>query len=94
MLGAKMIMPISKKPDGVKVSGLRGKVFNGPIPDNATFQFIVEISKDVAVGVFSAWLYDHIKQYNAKRIRIEREEIIFNKGEVERIVREKLEITE
>jgi len=94
MLAPRPIVPIGKNPEGVTVGRLQSEIFNGPISDNLTLFFIVEISKDIAVGVLSAWLYDRIKQHNPKRIRIEQEEIILNQGEVERIVRKKLEITE
>ena len=69
MLEPASIMPLSRKPDGVKVSGLSSEAFAGPGSDGVLY-FIVDVTKTVALGVLSNWLYDYIKQFGAKRIRI------------------------
>ena len=48
----------------------------------------------VATGVVADWLYDKLKKHDAKTIRIERHEVVFDQGEIKRIIREKIEIRE
>ena len=51
---------------------------------------VLEIIKDLAIGVISAWLYEKIKG-RAVTLRIEKTEIEIDKGEIERILLEKIE---
>jgi hypothetical protein len=93
LLAPQDLMPIAQKPPGVKVSGLRSDAFNGAPPplDRVPWHVIVEIAKDVTLGVASNWLYDYIQQYRAKRIAIKGREPK-DKADFGRIVAEEIEI--
>jgi len=53
---------------------------------------IVRVAAGVSLGILANWLYDHLVKHGAKRITIDRQEVIVNRGEVQRIIREKIEI--
>ena len=96
--------PISKKPDGVNVSGLVSKTFNtgedthGRLLDRAeraitseVWTLTVSIARDVVLGAVGSWLYDYLKQYRAKRIRVNGREAA-NDDELKEIIRKEIEI--
>jgi hypothetical protein len=80
---------LPRPPDGVRVGGLRSEISNGPIGDSLFV--LVDVGKDVAIALFTSWLYDHIKEYRAKRIRINGREPS-DRADFERIVADELEI--
>lgn len=51
--------------------------------------FILTIAKDIGVGIVSAWLYDKLKNKKAT-LRIDRTVVEIDKGEITRIIREKI----
>ena len=52
------------------------------------------MSIGIASGLISAWLYDKLKGKSVEKIRIERIEVTLNKGEIERILMEKIKKSE
>lgn len=56
---------------------------------------VLEIGEEVAIGIgaglISAWLYDKLKERKVEKLRIERIEVRIDKGEIERILIEKIE---
>ena len=56
----------------------------------STILISVEILKDVAIAIFAAWLYDKIKG-RAVTLRIEKTEVKIDKGEIQRVLFEKME---
>jgi|GEM_PF-4380452 hypothetical protein len=53
-------------------------------------QVILTISSQVAIGLFTNWLYDKLKTDNRAKITVERTEVQLDKGEIVRIITEKL----
>lgn len=57
--------------------------------------FTITIGKDLAIGVasgiISAWLYNKLKGRKVEKLRIERTEVNIDKGEIKRILMEKIE---
>lgn len=51
--------------------------------------FILIIATDVGVGIVSAWLYDKLKNKKVT-LRIDRTIVEIDKGEIERIIHEKI----
>jgi len=64
--------------------------------DGATLNLVCGLVITLVVGIpasmAAAWLYDHLVKHGAKRITIDREQVTVNRGEIQRIVREKIEI--
>jgi hypothetical protein len=52
------------------------------------FTFTVSIGKDIAVGVFSAWLYDKLKD-RKRKLTINGTTVNVNKDEINRVLAEK-----
>jgi len=82
-----------KVTDGVSIR------FNGivlreaiAIPDLIKITLLIteKVALPVAVGLFSSWLYDRLKNRRVRRISIERTEVKLDKGEIERILLEKI----
>jgi hypothetical protein len=70
--------------------GLIGrKAFGFPV----TLEFILTFSSGVSAGIVANWLYEKIKG-RALKLRIDRTEVQINKGEIERIIFEKIEKSE
>ena len=78
-------------PHGVRVSGLRSEPFNGPTPQDIAVFFLVTVPSGIAINVFSAWLYERIRNHRADRIRIQGREPK-DQADFERIVREEIEV--
>lgn len=58
-----------------------------------TLEFIVTFTGGVSAGIVANWLYEKIKG-RASKIRIERTELQIKKGEIERIIVEKIKKNE
>ena len=82
---------LPRPPQGVEVSGLRSEPFNGPTPQDIALFFLVTVPSGIAINVFSAWLYDRIRNHRADRFRIQGHEPK-DAADFERIVRDELEI--
>lgn len=54
--------------------------------------FAVSFSSGVAAGVFANWIYDKLKGKRMEKFMIEKTEIELDKGEIKRIIEEKLRI--
>ncbi len=67
--------------------GLSGKKSFG-FPQ--TLEFLLTFTTGVSTGIVANWLYDKIKD-RASKIRIDRTEVEISKGEIERIIFEKIE---
>jgi len=56
---------------------------------------IVTIGRDVPIGVaaglIATWLYDKLKGRKVEKLKIERTEIEVDKGEIKRVIMEKIE---
>ena len=50
------------------------------------------ITLPIATNLAASYIFEYLSKHGAKRIRIDREEITFSRGEVERVVREKIDI--
>lgn len=53
------------------------------------FTFTVSIGKDIAVGVFSAWLYDKLKG-RRRKLKINGTTVNANKDDLNRVLAEKI----
>ncbi len=82
---------LPRPPDGVRVSGLSSEPFNGPSPTDIAVFFLVTVPSGIAVNIFSAWLYDRIRNHRPERFRVQGQEPK-DAADFERIVREELEI--
>lgn len=51
--------------------------------------FILTITRDIGVGIVSAWLYDKLKNKKAT-LRIDRTIVEIDKGEISRVIQEKI----
>ena len=60
--------------------------------------YIITITSTVALNVLSSYIYDTLKEHSGserpKGIMIEREDISFDKGEVTKILKEKIKISD
>ncbi len=79
----------------VKVPGNALLAFEGIIGRKAfgfpgTLEFIMTFTTGVSAGVVANWLYEKLKG-RTSRIRIDRTEVQLNKGEIERIIVERIE---
>jgi predicted DNA-binding transcriptional regulator AlpA len=55
----------------------------------------LDVTKDIGVGLLASWLYDKLsKRGNPRTIRIDRKEIVFDKGEIARVLTERIESDE
>ena len=54
-------------------------------------QLLLTFAATVSANVLAAWLHDKLKSARARRMWIDRTEIELDQGEIERIVREKIE---
>jgi hypothetical protein len=52
---------------------------------------VISIPLGFAINLASAWVYDLLKKHNVERIVIDREEIVVDRGEIQRIIRERIE---
>lgn len=91
LLAPKSLMAMGQPPEGVQVSGLRSEILNGPAPEQIALYFLVTVSGNIAINVFSSWLYDRIRSHQASRFRVQGHEPK-DAADFERIVREELEI--
>ena len=48
----------------------------------------------VATNLVASWLYDKLKKHGTKTVSIDRQEIVVDRGQIERVIREKIEIRE
>lgn len=79
-------------PDGVSI--------RGPVPIEkyqtmdsdsvALLGIVIHYGPDIVVGVLSAWIYDLLKKRGPKRVSIDRQQIDVCRGEIEKIIREKI----
>lgn len=58
---------VSGAPDGVKISVFHTRA----VEVEEVARFIISFASDVAVGVFSAWLYDRMKGSGSEKTTIE-----------------------
>lgn len=73
----------------------KGTRFRKSVGIPEVIQFVLEIGKEVAIDVgallVSAWIYDKLKGQDVKKITIERTEVTFNEGQIEKIITEKMQ---
>ena len=62
---------VSDAPDGVKASIVHTRA----VEFESVARFVISFSSDVAVGIFSAWLYDRMKGRSPENTSIEGREI-------------------
>jgi len=79
----KEIIPV----EGVKVT-YDGTLERGVLEFSKVIYLMVDIAKEISIGVFSAWLYDKLKGKNVK-LKIKDEEVEINKSKIEEKIREK-----
>ena len=51
---------------------------------------IISIVRDISIGLLVTWLYDKFKNCSSEKITIDKKEIILDKGEITRIIEEKI----
>jgi hypothetical protein len=81
-------------PAGITVDGPIGRKLYSDASAAIPMFIIVSIALPIANKVVASWLFEYLHKHRAKRIRIDREEITFNRGEVERVVREKIDVSQ
>ena len=86
-----MMVVLPRPPEGVQVTGLRSDAFSGPTGGEIAVFFLVTVPSGIALNLFSSWLYDRIRNYQAKRFKIQGIEPK-DKDDFDRIVQEQLEI--
>jgi hypothetical protein len=91
LLEPAMVRPMAPKLEGVTVGGLQGRAQNGPMPNDWWFVLPIEVAVNLATSVVGSWLYEYLKQYRAKRIRLNGREPV-DEADFQRIFREELEI--
>jgi len=83
---------VVEAPGGVRVEyhgSLVRKSFGFP----EVLQFIVDASVNVELGLFSAWLYDKVRNKEVERITIRRTEITeISEGNIRQVLEEEIEI--
>jgi hypothetical protein len=86
-----MMVIFPHPPGGVQVTGLRSDAFNGPTGGEVAVFFLVTVPSGIALNLLSSWLYERIKNHQAKRFKIQGIEPK-DKDDFDRIVQEQLEI--
>ena len=79
-------------PAGIAVRGPVGSKHYADGAAAVAMFITVSITLPIATKVVASWLFEYLHKHGAKRIRIDREEISFSRGEIERVVREKIDI--
>jgi len=71
-----------------------GGLIQEAFPAPSIFYVSIDISKEIAIGIASglitAWLYDKLKGRKVNEIIIEKTEAEYDKGEIKRIIVEKI----
>jgi len=89
-LGLDITQPSAEMPEGMSVKELESRGYKAVgIPD--TVILAVSIPLNVTASLAANWLYDKLKG-RSERIRIDRREITIEKGEIARILEEKMDI--
>ena len=77
--------------DHMMVRGYEGefevKAFDVP----AVLKVVVQLGREVAVGLFATWLYDKLKGGRARRLRVDRMQVEITEGEIKRVLLERIE---
>jgi len=63
------------------------KAFDVP----AVLKVVVQLGREVAVGLFATWLYDKLKGGRARRLRVDRMQVEITEGEIKRVLLERIE---
>src|SRR5437773_7767214 len=63
-----LVVVLPAPPKGVRVSGLTSEPTAGPGEHDFIVSFLVSIPTAIATSVAGTWLYEHIRNYRAKRI--------------------------
>ena len=79
-------------PAGVTVQGPTATSLNCDGAEVQRMFIVMYLALPIATGVLANFIYEYLSKHKAKRIRIDRTEINFDRGEIERVVREKLDI--
>ena len=87
-----LIRDKSPPPLGITIDGPRGRSLNSEGAGGVPMFLLMTITLPVATNLVASYLFQYLSKHRAKRIRIDREEITCNQGEVERIMREKIDI--
>ena len=79
-------------PAGITVNGPIGRKLYSDGGAAIPMFIIMTITLPIATNLAASYIFDYLSKHGAKRIRIDREEITFSRGEIERVVREKIDI--
>ncbi|MGD0422487.1 MAG: hypothetical protein ABSA92_03400 [Candidatus Bathyarchaeia archaeon] len=92
-LAAEMYNEVNQKRKfGAEVNAKVGRSLAGDSVEAPLItQLILSVSSEVAIGLFVNWLYDRLKADKKAILTIERTEIEIDKGEITRILTERLE---
>ena len=74
--------------DGIRIK-YNGTLFKAALHFPETINLILDIAKNVGIGLFTAWLYDKLKGKNVK-LRIDGEDVNLSPEEIERKIKEKI----
>ena len=89
-LGLDLTQPSAEMPEGMSVQELESRAYKAVgVPETITLAVSVPLS--VGASLAANWLYDKLRG-RADRIRIDRREITLDKGEITKILEEKLDI--
>lgn len=81
---------VVEAPGGAKVE-YQGSLVRKSFGIPEVLQLIVDFSKDVEIGLFSAWLYDKVQNRQVKRIKIRRTEITeITESGIRRVLQEEI----
>ena len=78
-------------PNGVIIKGPICTSLNAPGAPSVAAFLLVTVPTSIAINLVSNWLYDHLMQRRAKRVRINGREPK-DKAEFDRIIREEIEV--
>jgi hypothetical protein len=79
-------------PPGITVRGPVGTKLYADGASAVPMFIVLSITLPIATNLAASYIFEYLSKHSAKRIRIDREEITFCRGEVERVVREKIDI--
>ncbi len=84
---------LQQSPAGMEVE-YKGNFHEGEGARSTVFAIIVSIPIGFSTSLAASWVYDLLNQHHTKRILIDRQEIRVEKGEIERIFNERIEVDE
>jgi hypothetical protein len=81
-------------PDGLSIRGPIATSLSSEDAVAVPMFLILQVTLPITCSLVANYLYHCLEKHEARRIRIEREEIVFGRGNIERVIREKIDVRE